>query len=327
MAGRQRKTDTLRKATFVPPGGGAHLGWLGERLRYLAVGEQSLGRFAVSVGVVPPGGGPPPHVQSREHEGFFVLSGELTFTAGNRNLTLPAGGFLNVAPGTPHHFTNSGTEPAEVLVIVGPAGFDEFQFRAGLPLSGPDEPVPPVTDDDRSLLASVAPEYGVRLDPPPSAFAAAPRIRLTLPGEGPLVAAAGDLYRFLGVSNDTDGTYALWHAQVPAGGGPPAHLHRREDEAMFVLSGSVTFRSDGSEETLGPGGFVLLPAGTNHQFANDTDETATLLILVAPAGLEEMFQRTGVSWSDADTLPGPISKEEIDRLIAIAPEYGIELHP
>ena len=105
------------------------------------------------------------------------------------------------------------------------------------------------------------------------------------------------------------------------------HTHRREDEAIFVLAGNVTFRSDGTEETLGPGGFALLPAGTNHQFVNDNDSAVSLLIVVAPAGLEAMFQKTGLPWSDPTTLPGTLGKEEIDRMIAAAPEFGLELHP
>ena len=160
MAGRQRKTDTLRKATFVPAGGGAHLSWLGQRLRYLTVGEQTLGRFALAAASIPPGGGLGPHVQRRGHEGFYLLSGELLVTAGNRHLTLPPGGFLNIAPETPHRLTNAGSEAAEVLLFFGPAGFDELQFRAGLPLASPEEAVPATTDDDRALLASSCP--GIR---------------------------------------------------------------------------------------------------------------------------------------------------------------------
>jgi len=32
--------------------------------------------------IVPAGGGPPPHVHSREEEGFYILEGEITFSVG-----------------------------------------------------------------------------------------------------------------------------------------------------------------------------------------------------------------------------------------------------
>jgi hypothetical protein len=41
------------------------------------------------------------------------------------------------------------------------------------------------------------------------------------PGQGRTVAVVGDVYRFLATGVDTNGTYALWEAIVPPGGGPP----------------------------------------------------------------------------------------------------------
>lgn len=318
--------EPQRKAAFIEPGDGAHLAWLGSRVRYLVVGEQTAGRYTVSAETVPPDGETVAQIRRREHAGYFVLSGELTAAVGNRTLALPAGGFLNVAPGTAHRFSNAAAEPAELLAVAGPAGFDEFRFRAGWPLSGAEEPVPAVTAEDRGTLATLAPSYGVDLDPPAAAFGAEPRLRVTLPGEGKRIAAAGDLYRFLAVSEDTDGRYALWHATLPPGGGPPLHSHANEDEGFFVLAGTVTFRADGGERRLGPGGFVQLPSGTRHRFANETAQPAAVLILVAPGGLERMFDETGRVWHGGDSLPGPPDSAELERLAAAAPGYGIELY-
>ncbi len=43
---------------------------VGDVYRFLATGEDTNGKYAVWEAVVPPGGGPPPHVRSREEEGF-----------------------------------------------------------------------------------------------------------------------------------------------------------------------------------------------------------------------------------------------------------------
>src|SRR5215470_8461762 len=126
-------------ATVAPPGGGTWLGWLGHPVCYLAVGEQTEGRYCLSLAVVPPGEGPPPHSHVFG-EGFFLLEGELTYVAGDQTITLHAGGGLYVAPGTAHHFRNTGASQARLLVLAAPAGFDRFQREAGVALSGPDDP-------------------------------------------------------------------------------------------------------------------------------------------------------------------------------------------
>lgn len=315
--------EPRRKAAFVEPGGGAHVAWLGSRVRYLAVAEQTARRYTVSISRV--ASVPLPLVRRRDHEGWYVLSGEVAVSVGNRTISVPAGGFLNVAPGAVRGVTGSGPGPAEVLTVTAPAGFDEFQFRSGLPLSGPAEPVPPATEPGREEAAALAPKYGVALNPP-VASETEPRFRLVSPGGGRALAVVGDVYRFLAVSEDTDGRYALWHATVSPGGGPPLHSHANEEEAFYVLSGTVTFQADGVSRRLGPGGFAHLPSGTRHLFVNEGDEPATMLILVAPAGLEAMFGSVGRVWRDPATLPGPPDRAEVERLIEVAPQYGIELY-
>src|SRR5712692_8932007 len=62
--------------------------------------------------------------------------------------------------------------------------------------------------------------------------------------EGRTVAVVGDVYRFLATGDDTNGKYALWEAIVPPGGGPPPHVHSREEEGFYILEGEITFRSE-----------------------------------------------------------------------------------
>ncbi len=145
------------------------------------------------------------------------------------------------------------------------------------------------------------------------------------PGAGPVIAAVGDHYRFLAVGGQTDSRYAIWHATVHPGGGPPPHVHSREEEGFYVLSGELTFFANGESFVGKPGTFVNLPTGCEHRFRNETDEPAEVLILVAPAGLEEMFRRTGVEVTGEDLSPPTVTPEEIERIKSIAPEYGVEI--
>lgn len=146
-----------------------------------------------------------------------------------------------------------------------------------------------------------------------------------LPGRGRTISVVGDAYRFLATGAETDGKYALWEATVPPGGGPPPHVHSREEEAFYVLEGEITFRANGETIIARAGEFANMPTGSVHSFKNETDRVARMLITVAPAGLEEMFFAIGVPLPEGSTAAVPPNHDEIERLIALAPQYGIEL--
>ena len=57
------------------PGEGRPSPWSGTRCGFLAVGGDNNGRYALWEAVVPPGGGPPPHIRSSEAEGFHTQPG------------------------------------------------------------------------------------------------------------------------------------------------------------------------------------------------------------------------------------------------------------
>lgn len=150
------------------------------------------------------------------------------------------------------------------------------------------------------------------------------------PGQGRTVAVVGDVYRFLATGDETDGKFAMWEALVPPGGGPPPHVHSREEESFYVLEGEITFRyhtDDGAEKTLvaGPGMFAAMPIGVPHSFKNERATPAKMILSVAPAGLEQMFFDVGTTLADGATTAAPPTKAEIDKLIALAPNYGVEL--
>lgn len=319
--------EPQRKAAFVQPGQGALLAWHGERISYLVVGEQTVQHCAVAILSLSPGSNSVPLTRHRDHAGFYLLSGTVTASVGNRTLTLAEHSFLNIPPGTAYKLVNSGTEPASLLTITAPSGFDEYQFRSGLPLTKRDEQLTPLTSEEQEAIAFLGAGYGVELHPSSTAFTTEPRLRLSFPGEGKTLALVGDLYRFLASSGDTGGRYSLLHAIIGPGSGPPLHRHEREDEIFFVLKGTVTFSSDGASTQFGPGGFVHLPIGTKHRFGNDTSEPAEMLILTAPAGFEAFVEAAGRPWHDLTQLPGPPTEEEVTRLLSHAPHYGIELFP
>ena len=145
------------------------------------------------------------------------------------------------------------------------------------------------------------------------------------PAEGRTIAVVGDVYRFLATGEDTNGKYALWEALVPPGGGPPPHVHSREEEGFFILEGEIMFTINGERVVATAGVFANMPVGTPHSFKNESNRPAKMLISLAPAGLEKMFFEFGVPLAEGATSALPTTKAEIEKLLAIAPRYGIEI--
>src|ERR1700747_3268028 len=135
---------------------------------------------------------------------------------------------------------------------------------------------------------------------------------LNTPPQGRTIAVVGDVYRFLATGDDTNGRYALFEALVGPGGGPPPHVHSREEEGFYVLEGEITFTINGERVVATAGMFANMPVGTPHSFKNESGRTAKMLISVAPAGLEKMFFEVSVPVpSGAPTAASP-RKEEIE---------------
>lgn len=145
------------------------------------------------------------------------------------------------------------------------------------------------------------------------------------PAKGRSVAVVGDVYRFLATGEDTNGKYAMWEALVLPGGGPPPHIHSREEESFYVLEGEITFQVGDERLVLKAGAFANMPVGTLHSFKNESRGSAKMLISVAPAGLEKMFFEVGVPLAEGATSAEPPTKKEIKKLVAIAPRFGIEI--
>jgi len=148
---------------------------------------------------------------------------------------------------------------------------------------------------------------------------------LRKPGMGRTIAVVGDVYRFLATGEETDGNYATWEALVPPGGGPPPHVHSREQESFYILEGEITFRVNGETIIATSGTFANMPIGSLHSFKNETEQLARMIISIAPAGLENMFFEVGVPLAEGSTAALPPTKEEIEKLLAVAGNYGVEI--
>ncbi len=148
---------------------------------------------------------------------------------------------------------------------------------------------------------------------------------IRVPGAGRTIGVVGDLYRFLATGAETAGRYAFFEAVVLPGGGPPPHIHSREEEGFLVVEGEVVFYLVNERIVAGPGTYLNMPIGSQHHFKNESNQPVRMLILVAPAGLEEFFFEVGQAVPEGAAMPPPPGPAEIEKLLATAPKYGLEI--
>jgi quercetin dioxygenase-like cupin family protein len=147
------------------------------------------------------------------------------------------------------------------------------------------------------------------------------------PGEGDAYSAVGDVYRVLASGDQTAGVYSLSEIRVSPGNGPPPHVHSRDDEAFLVLEGNVTFQLGGETILARPGTFIQAPRGIPHAFKNNTQSAARMLVWTMPSGFENFVKEFARRVPSFDSPAIPPDEQEIAKLIAMAPKYGIEILP
>ena len=113
----------------------------------------------------------------------------------------------------------------------------------------------------------------------------------------------GGPWQVLAGGERTAGSVIFGEAHLPARSpGPGLHVHTREDEAVFVISGVMTFVVGDRRFEAGSGDLVWLPRTVPHTFANLGDEPVWAFGSTTPAGLEGMFEEQSAYFS---TLHGP----------------------
>ena len=127
-------------------------------VRFMVDGDESGGGFSLVEHPMPPRAlAGPLHRHSREDEYSFVLEGRVGALFGEE-VKYGEPGDLIVKPRDEWHtFWNAGDEPARILEIISPAGFERyFAELTDLP-SGAGPP-------DRAQIAAIAARYGLELD-------------------------------------------------------------------------------------------------------------------------------------------------------------------
>jgi mannose-6-phosphate isomerase-like protein (cupin superfamily) len=99
----------------------------------------------------------PVHRHTREDEYSYVLEGRMGALLGDEVLVAEPGDLVFKPRGQWHTFWNAGDEPARILEIISPAGFERF-FEELVDLGG-------VTGADPQTLAALCARYEFVMDP------------------------------------------------------------------------------------------------------------------------------------------------------------------
>ncbi|MFD7834433.1 cupin domain-containing protein [Streptomyces sp. NPDC059761] len=115
--------------SVVGPGEGETILLGTTRMRVLEDGGNTGHRLGIAESVLAPHTpGPPQHRHAQHDEGFYIISGTVRFTVGQRDYDATAGTLVMVPPGAPHTFANVSDAPAVMLSTFTPDLYVQY-FR------------------------------------------------------------------------------------------------------------------------------------------------------------------------------------------------------
>jgi quercetin dioxygenase-like cupin family protein len=145
--------------------------------------------------------------------------------------------------------------------------------------------------------------------------------------EGKATWAMGSLFERLLGAAESGGALGVSLVTQPPGTATPLHVHTREAEAFYVLSGTLTYRAGEDSFSLAPGSFMFLPQGMPHAFRVTRSEPTQFLALTSPGGLMDLYDEVGVdAWEHR--LPGEDGQSmevEIAKWNEVGPTYGLQV--
>jgi quercetin dioxygenase-like cupin family protein len=166
--------ETIAAKVVGPRDGKA--GFLGSiGVRFMINGEEADGRFSVVEHPMSARAlAAPLHRHNREDEYSYVLEGRVGALLGDEVLVGGPGDLIFKPRNQWHTFWNAGEEPARILEIISPAGFERF-FEELVDLGG-------VTQAEPQILAQLCGRYELEMNPE-SVPGLVERFGLVFPGE------------------------------------------------------------------------------------------------------------------------------------------------
>ncbi len=118
---------------------------------------------------------------------------------------------------------------------------------------------------------------------------------------------------------DTNGVVSVVESLDVPGGGPPPHIHQREDETFQILEGEYEFMVGGKTILAKPGTTLFAPRGIPHAYRYLGQTPGRLMCTITPSGFEGFFEEIGAL--------SPPQQQDIPRVMEIAKNFGLEILP
>jgi mannose-6-phosphate isomerase-like protein (cupin superfamily) len=140
--------------------------------------------------------------------------------------------------------------------------------------------------------------------------------------KGPAYWFVGALLQRKAGGEETEGRFALLDQTMPPSYAVPRHIHLDEDEAWYLLEGSMTFYCGDHVIEAGERGWVLAPRGIPHTFKVGA-KGARALTFSFPSKFGDFVAEMGEPASQLVVPP----HEPVDerRLAEVANKYGIQI--
>jgi len=135
--------------------------YIGHLMSILLSAKDTGGAFALIHGFEIKGLEPPPHIHTLEDESFYLLDGEINYTAGNELFRARKGNWVFLPKGIQHSF-QVVTDQAEVLIHLSPGGFENYFIEMSEPAPEMVIPPRPKGPPDIKRIIETASKYGVR---------------------------------------------------------------------------------------------------------------------------------------------------------------------
>jgi quercetin dioxygenase-like cupin family protein len=145
----------------------------------------------------------------------------------------------------------------------------------------------------------------------------------SLPGEGEHIWLLGVLLTIKIPGEALDGRCTLIEFLMPRGISPPLHHHGQE-ETFTLIDGTLTFVSGDERFQAEPGASWIVPRGTKHTFRVESD-TARLVCVFAPAGMDQCFRNAGLPAAAATLPPADADPRPVEEVGALMLSHGHEV--
>ncbi len=144
------------------------------------------------------------------------------------------------------------------------------------------------------------------------------------PESGEKIWITGDTVIIRATAAETGGAYTMIEAIASHGNEPRPHIHKNEDETLYVIDGDFEILNGEHIMTAKSGALAFVPRGTIHRFRCVGDRTGRILPVYTPGGIEGFFREAGMQGVGGSPAP-PVDSTEIARTDKAGRHYGLEV--